>query len=102
MRSHLVIVPTPSLAFSDRVVEATEQVSVQALRSELVVQGVDERIFRRLAWSAEVQHDTADISSQVQVAGDGYTALVSAERHRIAHLRRKLVQALPRLLPLGS
>lgn len=55
MRSHLVVISAPSFAFLDRVVEAHESVLVQALRSELAVEGLDERIVRRLARSAEVQ-----------------------------------------------
>lgn len=43
MGSHLVIVSTLSLAFSDRVVEAHEPVLVQALRRAMLRQAQHER-----------------------------------------------------------
>ena len=55
VRSHLVVVSTPSLAFSPRLVEAEEPVGVQALRPELAVQALTARIVRRLTRPAEVQ-----------------------------------------------
>jgi len=59
VRAHLVVVSTPSLAFSPRLVEAEEPVGVQAFRSELAVQAFDERIIRWLAGTAEVEGNAA-------------------------------------------
>ena len=55
MRSYFVVVSTPSLAFSDRVIQAHEPVRVQAFRPELAVEGLDERIVGRLARPREVE-----------------------------------------------
>ena len=85
MRSHLVVVPAPSLAFSDRVVEAHEPVLVQAFRPELAVEGLDERVVRWFAGPAEVERDAVGVRPQIQVAGDELAALVDADRRRIAH-----------------
>jgi len=49
MRAHLVVVSTPSLAFSARLVEAEEPVRVEALGAELAVQAFDESIVGWLA-----------------------------------------------------
>jgi len=57
MWSHLIVVSTPSLAFSNRVVEAHEPVLVQAFRSELAVEGLDERVVGRFARPAEAQRN---------------------------------------------
>ena len=45
----LIAVPTPSLAFSQGVVDAHEPVSVQTFRSELAAEGLDKGVVRRLA-----------------------------------------------------
>jgi len=49
MGSHFVLVSSPSLAFSARVVEAHEPMLVQAFRPELAVEAFDERIVGPLA-----------------------------------------------------
>ncbi len=48
MQSHLIVVSAPSLAFSDRIVEAQEPVLAQALRPELAVEGLDKGAIRWL------------------------------------------------------
>jgi hypothetical protein len=45
----LIAVPTPSLAFSQGVVDAHKPVSVQTFHSELAVEGLDKGVVRRLA-----------------------------------------------------
>jgi hypothetical protein len=47
--THLVMVSAPGLAFCARFVEAHEPVGVQALCSELAVEGFDEGVIRRFA-----------------------------------------------------
>jgi len=42
--THLIVVSTPSLAFSARLVEALEPIRVQALCAELAVQAFDEEL----------------------------------------------------------
>ena len=74
---HLVIVSAPSLAFSDRVVEAHEPVPVQAFRPELAIERFDERVVGRLARSAEVEGHSTCIGPQVEVPGDDLAALGS-------------------------
>jgi len=49
MRTYLVIVSTPSLAFPARFVEAEKLVSVQAFGSELAVQAFNKGVVSRLA-----------------------------------------------------
>jgi hypothetical protein len=51
VRTNLVIVSTPSLAFLACLFEALEPVRVQALGSELTVEAFDERIVGRFARS---------------------------------------------------
>jgi hypothetical protein len=70
VRSFLVVVSTPSLAFSARIVEAHEPVRVEALCSELAVERFDERIVGRLPGSREVERDTTVIGPEIQIAGD--------------------------------
>ena len=57
VRLHLVVVSTPSLAFSPCLVEAQEPVGVQALGSEFAVQTLDEGVVGRFAGPAEVERD---------------------------------------------
>src|SRR5213078_1794293 len=59
VRSHLVVVSTPSLAFSACLVEAEEPIGVQALSPKLAVQAFDECVVGRLAGPAEVESDAA-------------------------------------------
>ena len=66
VRAHLVVVSTPSLAFSSRLVEAEEPVGVQALRTELAVQAFDEGVVGRLAGPAEVERDTAHKGPEIE------------------------------------
>jgi hypothetical protein len=46
-----VVVPTPSLAFSPRIVEAHEPMCVQTFRSEFAIERLNESIVSRLAGS---------------------------------------------------
>ena len=61
VRTHLVVVSMPSLAFCARLVEAEEPVRVQALRSELAVERFDERVVGSIARSCV--HDAASKKS---------------------------------------
>lgn len=62
MRSYLVVVSTPSLAFSHRVIQAHEPVGVEAFRPELAVEALDERIVGRLARPREVKRHAFHVS----------------------------------------
>ena len=62
MRTNVVIVSTPSLAFSPSLVEAQEPVGVQALCTELAVERLDEGVVGRLAGTRELERDAADES----------------------------------------
>ena len=68
MRSLLVVVSTPSLAFSARIVEAHEPMRVQAFRSEFAIERLDEGVVSGLARSEEVERDAALISPEVEIA----------------------------------
>ena len=68
MRSLLVVVSTPSLAFSARIVEAHEPMRVQTFRSEFAIERLDEGVVSGLARSEEVERDAALISPEVEIA----------------------------------
>lgn len=68
MWANLVIVSTPSLAFLLRIVQAHEPVRRQALSPQLAVEGLDERVVRRLAGPREVERDSARVRPQVEIA----------------------------------
>ena len=55
--SFFVVASVPTLAFSAGVVEGEETDRVQAFGPDLVVEGVGERVVRRLIGTAEVQSD---------------------------------------------
>ena len=76
MRSLLVVVSTPSLAFSLRVVEAHEPVRVQAFGAELAVEGLDEGVVGRFARPREVEDDAALIGPQIEIARHELAALI--------------------------
>ena len=59
---------------------------VEALRPELAVERLDERVVGWLALPGEVEHDILLISPQVEVARDELGTLVDADRARIAAL----------------
>jgi hypothetical protein len=82
VRTNVVIVSTPSLAFLPRLVEAQEPVRVQALSSELSVERLDVGIVRRLSRSGEVERHTADEGPQVQLLADELRAVVDTDRFR--------------------
>src|SRR5580704_16020760 len=87
VRAHLVVVSTPSLAFPACLVEAQEPVGVQALRTELAVEALDEGIIRRLARPAEVKCDAAHESPQVEFLADELRPIVEPDRLWATHLR---------------
>jgi hypothetical protein len=65
--SHLIVVYAPSLAFSDRVVEAHEPVLVQAFRLEFAVERFNEGVVGRLAGAAEVEDHAMCVGPQVEI-----------------------------------
>src|SRR5438046_8451844 len=76
VRSHLVVVSTPSLAFSACLVEAEEPIGVQALSPKLAVQAFDECVVGRLAGPAEVESDAAHEGPQVELLTDEFRPIV--------------------------
>ena len=68
VRSLVVVVSTPSLAFSSRIVEAHEPMRVQTFRSEFAVERLDEGVVSGLSRSGEVERDAALISPEVEIA----------------------------------
>src|SRR4051812_3218379 len=87
VRTHLVVVSMPSLAFYTRLVEAEEPVRVQALRSELAVERFDERVVSRLAWPAEVERHAFDVGPEVELLADKLGSVIDADRPGVAELR---------------
>src|SRR6516164_3348208 len=59
MRANLVLVSTPSLAFSPRLVEAEKPVSVQTFGSQLAVRAFNKCVVGRFAGPGEVERDAA-------------------------------------------
>ena len=59
VRANLVVVSPRSVALRPRVVKAYEPVRVQALRPELPVQALDERVVGRLSRPGEIQRHAA-------------------------------------------
>ena len=76
----LIVVSAPSLHFFLSVRKGQERMGIQALSPEASVEGFDERIVGRLAWSREVQRHAALIGPQVEVARDELAALIDAGR----------------------
>ena len=51
MRSHLIVLDPPALDDCPRLREALEPVHVQAFVAQLAVEGLDESVVHRTAWS---------------------------------------------------
>jgi hypothetical protein len=77
MRSDLVVVSTPSLAFSGRFVEGHEPVRIEALGAELAVQALDEGIVGRFAGPAVVERDLMNEGPKVKLFADELRPLSS-------------------------
>ena len=82
--THLIVVSTPSLAFSSCFVEAEEPVCVQTLDSELAVQKFDEGIVGRLARTTEVERHTLQEHPQIELLAYELGAIVQSDRLEIA------------------
>jgi len=86
MRSDFVVVSAPSVQLFAGVCKAHEPVGVQALRSELAVEGFEEAVVRRLSRPGGVQRDIVGLGPQIQVAGDELAASVDPDRPGISDL----------------
>jgi len=86
LRTHLIVVSTPSLAFCSRLVEAQEPVRVQALGPELAVERFDEGVVGRFAWSTEVERHVFHVGPQVELLADEFRAVVDTDRLGVAEL----------------
>ena len=82
VRSDLVIVSTPSLAFPPRLGEAEEPARVQALGAQATIERFDEGIVGLLARSSEVERDTILIGSVVQYLRYELGATIDTNRAR--------------------
>src|SRR5258708_35563288 len=90
MRTNLIVVSTPSLAFCSRLVEAQEPVCIQAFPPELAVEGLDEGVVGRLAWPAEVECHAFHVRPENELLADELGAIVDADRLGIAELCRAI------------
>ena len=97
--AHLIVVSTPSLAFSTCFVEAQEPVGVQAFGSELAVERLDEGVVSRFAWPTEVERNALQIGPQVELPADELRAVVDTDRLGIAELGRAAFQRLDDMTP---
>ena len=66
--------------------QAHEVVLVQAFRPELAVEGLDERIVRRLSRPQEVKRHSFHVCPQIELARDKLAALIDPDRRGIADL----------------
>lgn len=98
VRAFLVIISTPSLQLFAGIRKGQEPMSVQALRPQLAVEGLDEAVVGRLARSWEVQGDVVGMGPQVEVSGDELAAVIHPDRLRIAGLPADAFQGLDDIL----
>ena len=87
VRAHLVVVSTPSLAFSPRLVEAEEPVGVETLGAAFPVQAFDEGIVCRLTGPAKVERHTAHKGPQIELSADELRPVVEPDSLRVANFR---------------
>src|ERR1700722_13834812 len=83
---YLVVVSTPSLAFSACVVEAHEPVGIQAFGAELAVERFDKGVVGRFAWPAKVERDAFHVRPEIQFLADKLRAIVDADGPGITKL----------------
>src|SRR5215210_2135537 len=83
VRTHLIVVSTPSLAFCARLVEAHEPVRVQTLRSEFAVERFDEGVISRLSWPAEVERDVLHVRPEIELLANELGSIVDPDRPRV-------------------
>ena len=75
MGSLLIVVSTPSLAFSLRIVEAHEPMRIQTFAAELTVEGLNEGVVGWFAGPREVERDITLISPEVLITRPELAAL---------------------------
>jgi hypothetical protein len=92
VRSHLVVVSTPSRAFLPRLVEAHEPVGVQTRVAELVIQALDEGVVGGFTGSAEVERHIVREGAEVELLADELGPVVETNGLRIADLVRGLLK----------
>ena len=80
VRSNFVVVSTPSLAFSLRLVEAQEPVGVQTFNPELAVEAFDVGIIGRLARPTEVESDVVHEGPEIEFLADELWSVVETDR----------------------
>jgi len=97
--THRVVVSTPSLAFCAGVVETQEPVGVQAFRSELAVERLDEGIVGRFAWPDEVKRYAFHVGPEIEFPADELGAVVDADRLRVAELGGAAFERLDNIAP---
>src|SRR5579872_500925 len=92
--SNLIVVSTPSFAFSLCLVEAQEPGGVQALGSDLAIEGFDEGIVRWLARPTEVERHILHEGPKIEFLADKFGSVVDPDRLRIARTRRGALERL--------
>src|SRR5579863_4418913 len=92
VRSDLIVVSTPSLAFFTSFVEAHEPVGVQALGAELAVQAFDEGVVRGFAGPTEVECHVVQEGPEIELPADELGAVVETDRLWIANLMSGLIE----------
>ena len=86
VRTKLIVVSTPLLHLLAGIVKRQEPMGVQALRAELAIERLDERVIGRFARPREVKHDVLLVGPKIEIAGDELGPLVDTDRLRIAML----------------
>src|SRR5665213_1333145 len=92
--THLIVVSTPSLAFSACFVETEEPIRIQTFRSELAVQRFDEGIVGRFARTAEVERHAFHKGPEIEILADELGAVVQTYRLRITELSSRALKRL--------
>ena len=82
VRSNLIVVSTPSLAFSLGLVEAKEPVQVEALVAQRTIEGLDLHVVGRLAWPGEVQTSLVVIGPEIYQVARELCAIAHWEQAR--------------------
>src|SRR6056297_223055 len=83
--SVLVVVSTPILQLFSGIRKAHEPMCVEAFRTELAVEGLDEAIVCGLSWPREVQRNVVGIGPEIEIAKDKFAAVVNFDRLRVTN-----------------
>ena len=93
VRTKLIIIATPSLAFLAGLVEALQPVRVQALGPEPAIQALNERVISGPPWTREVKRKAANKRPQIEITTGELRAAVDMNRSRTTDIANSLLQA---------